>query len=50
LSRAEADSHCIPSGSPCSKSGQGAAGCGRCCSKSHFCEISADTGEQCFCN
>lgn len=32
----------------CGKPGQG--GCGSCCSKSFFCEISADTGRQCFCN
>jgi len=39
---------CLSSGSPCGRPGQG--GCGSCCSKSHFCEISADTGRQCFCN
>ncbi len=44
----KADSHCLPSGSPCRKPGQG--GCGSCCSKSFFCQISADTGKQCFCN
>jgi hypothetical protein len=43
-----AESHCKESGSPCGKPGQG--GCGSCCSKSFFCEISADTGRQCFCN
>jgi hypothetical protein len=40
--------NCLSSGSPCGRPGQG--GCGSCCSKSHFCEISADTGRQCFCN
>jgi hypothetical protein len=40
--------HCIPSGSPCGRPGQG--GCGSCCSKSFFCQISPDTGKQCFCN
>lgn len=40
--------HCKQSGDPCGKPGQG--GCGSCCSKSFFCEISADTGKQCFCN
>jgi hypothetical protein len=44
----KADRNCLPSGSPCGKPGQG--GCGSCCSKSHFCQISADTGKQCFCN
>jgi hypothetical protein len=44
----EAASHCKTSGSPCGRPGQG--GCGSCCSKSFFCEISADTGRQCFCN
>lgn len=32
----------------CGKPGQG--GGGSRCSKSFFCEISADTGRQCFCN
>jgi hypothetical protein len=41
-------SHCLQSGSPCGRPGQG--GCGSCCSKSFFCQISADTGKQCFCN
>jgi len=44
----KAASHCKESGSPCGKPGQG--GCGSCCSKSFFCQISADTGRQCFCN
>lgn len=44
----KAASHCLSSGTPCGKPGQG--GCGSCCSKSHFCQISADTGRQCFCN
>jgi hypothetical protein len=44
----KAASHCITSGFPCGKPGLG--GCGSCCSKSFFCEISADLGRQCFCN
>jgi hypothetical protein len=44
----KAASRCLDSGSPCGKPGQ--HGCGNCCSKSFFCEISADTGRQCFCN
>ena len=47
LSR-KAASHCIQSGFPCGKPGQG--GCGSCCNKSFFCEIFHDTGKQCFCN
>lgn len=48
LTTGKADSRCLDSGSPCGKPGQG--GCGSCCSKSFFCEHSADTGKQCFCN
>ena len=48
VSPAKAASHCKSSGTPCGKPGQG--GCGDCCSKSFFCQISADTGRQCFCN
>ena len=43
--------NCLPSGSPCGKNAQADEGsCGDCCSKSHFCQISEDTGLQCFCN
>ena len=48
LSSEANNSHCTQPGFPCGKPGQG--GCGSCCSKSFFCEISADTGRQCFCN
>jgi hypothetical protein len=44
----EAASHCIQSGFPCGKPGQG--GCGSCCNKSFFCEISEESGRQCCCN
>jgi hypothetical protein len=44
----QAASHCIHPGFPCGKPGLG--GCGSCCNKSFFCEISADTGRECFCN
>jgi hypothetical protein len=42
---------CLPSGSFC-QNGAGPAGnqCGKCCSKSHFCEIERDIGRVCFCN
>ena len=44
----KAASHCIQSGFPCGKPGQG--GCGSCCNKSFFCEISEESGRQCCCN
>ena len=45
----KADQTCVPSGEFC---GNGVPGgnCGRCCSKSHFCEIERDIGRVCFCN
>jgi len=48
LSSNAADRNCIQPGFPCGRPGQG--GCGSCCNKSFFCEISEDTGRQCFCN
>jgi hypothetical protein len=40
--------NCIQGGFECGRPRLG--GCGDCCSKSFFCEISADLGRQCFCN
>jgi hypothetical protein len=44
-----ADKTCVPPGNPCAP-GDPHNNCNKCCSGSHFCEISADLGRQCFCN
>ena len=45
----KADKSCTPSGEFC---GHGVPGdnCGRCCSKSFFCQHSEDVNRTCFCN
>src|SRR5215469_11670030 len=40
---------CVPPGDPCLPGGP-KINCNKCCSGTHFCQISADTGRQCFCN
>ena len=45
----EAAPPCLPSGNPCVTGGPH-INCNKCCSGTHFCFISEDTGRQCFCN
>ena len=44
-----ADQSCVPSGEFCGKGVPG-DNCGRCCSKSFFCQHSEDVNRTCFCN
>ena len=44
-----ANKSCIPSGEFCGKGVPG-DNCGKCCSKSFFCQHSADVPKTCFCN
>jgi hypothetical protein len=43
------DRTCLPSGNPCVAGGP-KDNCNKCCSGTHFCFVSEDTGRQCFCN
>jgi hypothetical protein len=45
----KADKSCLPPGNPCAPGGPH-DNCNKCCSGTHFCFVSHDTGRQCFCN